>query len=100
MIHYMTTNGLGNAWVGNEIRILLKYGIVVRLHSLSPSDAPFFDSEQLQKIHNDAHVLYPLSKARLALSVLAAPFLFRGRLFSAACISDSMLASGSSIRSA
>ena len=80
----MTTNGLGNATVGNEIKFLLKYGITVRLHSLSPSDAPFFESEQIQEIHKDAGVLYPVSKGKLLFSALAAPFLFRGRLFSAA----------------
>ena len=29
MIHYMTSNGLGNAWVGNELRVVLKEGIPV-----------------------------------------------------------------------
>ena len=34
MIHYMTTRGVGDAWVGNELRIVAKAGIPVQLHAL------------------------------------------------------------------
>ena len=35
MIHYMTSNGLGNAWVGNELRAELKERIKLAVHALN-----------------------------------------------------------------
>ncbi len=83
MIHYITTHGVGNAWVGNELRALTKAGIEFRLHSLRPRSLKFFDSVDIKKIELETNVIYPLSAFQVLISFLLAPFLFRGKFFSA-----------------
>ncbi len=83
MIHYISTHGVGNAWVGNELRILKKAGVAFRLHSLRPRSLKFFSSEDVKKIEQDTNVIYPLSGIYLLTSFLLAPFYFRGQFFAA-----------------
>lgn len=83
MIHYMTSNGLGNAWVGNELRVMLAEGIKVKLHALNKPNNTFFESEDMMQLGREAQYLYPLSPLPFALSVLLAPLRFRSRFFSA-----------------
>ncbi len=83
MIHYMTSNGLGNSWVGNELRVMLSKGIPVRLHALNEPPSTFFESEDMQRLGREARYLYPLPPAAFALSVLRAPWRYRGRYLNA-----------------
>jgi colanic acid/amylovoran biosynthesis glycosyltransferase len=83
MIHYMTTNGVGNAWVAQELRVLARDGVPFELHSLIRPKSIFFRAEDIQKLHRDMNVLYPLSPAGSAIAALRAPFRYRGRFFGA-----------------
>jgi glycosyltransferase involved in cell wall biosynthesis len=82
-IHYMTSNGLGNAWVGNELRVVMRSGIETRLHSLVKPGSTFFESADMQRLASETNCLYPLSVAPFVGSLLKAPFKFRGRYFAA-----------------
>lgn len=83
MIHYMTSNGVGNAWVANELRVLQREAIPFKLHSLHPSGATFFDSQDVADLDSGARTLYPLAPAAFAASLVAAPILFRSKFFAA-----------------
>jgi len=75
----MTSNGLGNSWVGNELRIMLGKGLPIKLHALNKPTSTFFESEDMARLGREARYLYPLPPVAFALSVLSAPFRFRGR---------------------
>jgi colanic acid/amylovoran biosynthesis glycosyltransferase len=75
----MTSNGLGNAWVGNELGVVLPHGIQVRLHALYRPESTFFESEAMERLGHDAFYLYPLPTAGMVASVLSAPVRFRSR---------------------
>lgn len=83
MIHYMTSNGLGNAWVGNELRVMLSHGIPVKLHALNKPPSTFFESEDMDRLGREAGYLYPLSPVPFAVSVILAPLRFGFRFWSA-----------------
>ena len=61
MIHYMTTQGVGDAWVGNELRVVGKAGIPVRLHALNRPAATYFTATDIEALNRATNVLYPLS---------------------------------------
>ena len=42
MIHYITTTGIGNAWVGNELHVVSQHGVPFVLHSMRPPQQAFF----------------------------------------------------------
>src|SRR5688572_14977619 len=79
----MTSNGLGNSWVGNELRVVVAEGIPVRLHALYRPQSTFFESADMERIGREARYLYPLPPVGFAISLLAAPLLFGGRYFAA-----------------
>lgn len=79
MIHYITTNGIGNAWVAAELEDMEKRGIACKLHSMRPPHQNFFDTEWADRVNRATNLLYPLSPARLGTSLLVAPLLFRRR---------------------
>ena len=83
MIHYMTTQGVGDAWVGNELRIVAKAGIPFRLHALNRPKSTYFSSEDVAAIERDTNYIYPLGKGAALVSLLAGPLRFRGRFFAA-----------------
>jgi len=83
MIHYITVDGVENATVGSELRRMKKADIPFVLHSLRRPGDTFFTSEEVTQIDRETRVLYPLPKLVFILSVLAAPFRFRGRFFDA-----------------
>lgn len=83
MIHYMTTQGVGDAWVGNELRIVERAGIPFRLHALNAPSATYFDAADIEKMRAETSVLYPIDKKQLARDVLAAPVRFGGRFWGA-----------------
>jgi len=76
MIHYITSTGVGNAWVGNELMSLADNGIPFRLHSLHQPTSTFFKSERVAGIAQQTNYIYPLGAGRVIVSVLLAPFLF------------------------
>jgi len=83
MIHYITTNGIGSAWVATELRIVEREGIPFTLHSMRPPHAEFFASEWAAQINRDTRLIYPLPFAGTAVSLLLAPVLFGRRFFAA-----------------
>ena len=83
MIHYMTTQGVGDAWVGNELRVVGKAGIPVRLHALNRPAATYFTATDIEALNRATNVLYPLSPLAALGAVLAAPVRFGGRAFAA-----------------
>jgi len=76
MIHYITSTGVGNAWVGNELMSLADNGIAFRLHSLHKPTSTFFKSDRVAEIAQRTNYIYPLGIGRVIVSVLLAPFLF------------------------
>lgn len=83
MIHYMSTNGLGNAWVGNELRVLARERIPFVLHSLIHPPQTFFASPDTAAMDRDTRTLYPLPTGASMLAFALAPFRFRTRFFAA-----------------
>jgi colanic acid/amylovoran biosynthesis glycosyltransferase len=79
VIHYMTSEGLGSPWVGNEIRIVTKAGVPVVLHCMRTPGKIHFDAQWAKEMQGSAKALYPLPVGKLVVSNLAAPFVFGGR---------------------
>lgn len=83
MIHYMTTTGVGNAWVAQELRGLMRERIPFRLHSLRRPPTSFFGSEDVQTIDRETRVMYPLPLLGGAFAGVTAPFRYRVRFVAA-----------------
>jgi len=83
MIHYITTNGIGNAWVANELSRLDAAGVPFVLHALRKPEALFHGSDWAVRLNQRTRSIYPLPAPGLVLSLLLAPLLFRGRFFAA-----------------
>lgn len=83
MIHYITTSGIGNAWVGNELHKVQQAGVPFVLHAMRSPGLRYFKSEWAQELHRRTRTLYPLPPAGLVLSALLGPFLFGSRFFAA-----------------
>ncbi len=83
LIHYITTAGVGDAWVANELRHVGKAGIPVVLHAMRKPPGLYHKSEWATEMARETRVIYPLPVLGLIGSVLAAPVLFGGRFFGA-----------------
>lgn len=83
MIHYITTNGIGNAWVGNELNRVEAAGIPFRLHALYRDSQNFFASEWAERLEKSTHYLYPANPLALFVAVALAPLRFGSRFWSA-----------------
>lgn len=83
MIHYMTTQGVGDAWVGNELREVQAAEIPFALHALNRPAKTFFHAEEIAQMGADTNNLYPVNKVAVLRDVLAAPVRFGGRFFAA-----------------
>ena len=81
MIHYITGNGIGNAWVANELQGLSRAQIPFVLHTMRVPESTFHLSEWADQINRETRAIYPLPPLGVIVSVLLAPFLFRGRFF-------------------
>lgn len=81
-ICYITTNGIGNAWVAAELKVLAEKGINIDLYSMRRPHQSFFGSDWANRIGQQTECLYPLPISSCFFSILAAPFLFRARFFS------------------
>jgi colanic acid/amylovoran biosynthesis glycosyltransferase len=79
MIHYMTTQGVGDAWVGNELRIVDKANIPFVLHALNKPQRTYFTASDVAGFEQDTHYIYPVSRRAVAGAVLAAPARFGWR---------------------
>jgi glycosyltransferase involved in cell wall biosynthesis len=96
MIHYITTTGVGNAWVGNELRIMRRHRVPFVLHCLQRPAQTFFQSLEIQEIDRLGRAIYPIRPGALALSLLLAPLLFRGRFLRA--LANALLGPRESLR--
>jgi colanic acid/amylovoran biosynthesis glycosyltransferase len=83
MIHYMTSEGLGSPWVGNEIRIVTRAGVPVVLYAMRRPTKTNFDSAWAKAMQEATTPLYPLPIRRLLITNLGAPFMFGRRWFGA-----------------
>lgn len=81
VVHYITTNGIGNAWVAAELQIVEEAGVPVRLHSMRAPGRHFFGSDWAKRWDADTELIYPLPPPGMLISVLLAPFLFGSRFF-------------------
>lgn len=79
----MSTNGVGNAWVGNELRVVARARIPFKLHTLARPKDTFFASEDIAELDRNTDALYPLPVLGSIRDALLAPVRFRGRFFSA-----------------
>lgn len=83
MIHYLTTQGVGDAWVGNELRIVNKANIPFALHALNRPASTYFTAQDVARLEETTDYIYPLSKGAALAAVLAAPGRFGTRAFAA-----------------
>lgn len=83
MIHYMTPKGVGDAWVGNELRVLRKAGIPFVLHALNRPGQTYFSSPDVAEMETATRYLYPIGTAGVIAAFLAAPVRFGGRFLAA-----------------
>ena len=83
MIHYITTQGIGQPWVGNELHAVQLAGVPFRLHALRAPSLKYFESDWGAALARDTKVLYPLPPLGLLASIFLAPFLFGTRFFTA-----------------
>lgn len=79
MIHYITSDGLGQPWVGNELRVVTRAGVPVTLHAMRAPKQVHFESEWARQMAGSTRALYPLSPVDVVISAVLAPFLFGGR---------------------
>lgn len=84
MIHYITTNGIGNAWVAAELKIVQEAGIPCKLHSMRPPHQSFFGSDWAKTINRETQYLYPFRPFKILGAVAMAPFRYRERFAKAA----------------
>lgn len=96
MIHYMTTQGVGDAWVGNELRVVKAAGIPFRLHALNRPKATFFKSDDIDALADETRYIYPLSKGAAVMAALAGPVRFGGRFWAA--LGDALFGERESLR--
>lgn len=83
MIHYITSNGIGNAWVANELSRVDAAGIPFVLHAMRSPEKLLHGSEWALRMNRQTEVIYPLPALGMLLSAVIAPVLFGGRFFSA-----------------
>ena len=83
MIHYITQNGIGNAWVANELSRVEAADVPVVLHAMRTPDKLFHGSPWAIRMNERTRLIYPLPFWGLLASLLAAPLLFGRRFFAA-----------------
>ncbi len=83
MIHYVTQNGIGNAWVANELSRVEAGGVPFVLHAMRGPDQLFHASPWAVRLNEQTRPLYPLPPLGLLVSLLLGPLLFGRRFFAA-----------------
>jgi colanic acid/amylovoran biosynthesis glycosyltransferase len=83
LIHYITTNGIGNAWVPNELHELQRAGIPFALHAMRKPEHSYHLSTWAADINRGTRFIYPLPPFGMGLSIVLAPILFGPRFLRA-----------------
>lgn len=83
MIHYITTIGVGDAWVGNELRVMKRAGVPIFLHSLRKHSSTYFSSKEISALADRTNTIYPIAPIGFLISTLLAPILFKRNFFNA-----------------
>lgn len=83
MIHYITSNGIGNAWVANELSRVDDARVPFVLHAMRSPDKLLHGSEWALRMNRQTVVIYPLPVLKTLLSIVLAPIVFRGRFLAA-----------------
>jgi len=87
VIHYMTTNGIGNSWVANELHQLTRHRIPFKLHAMRSPGEHFHASQWALNMDKSTNVIYPVNVLALLVSLIIAPLRFGscfwGALFNA-----------------
>jgi colanic acid/amylovoran biosynthesis glycosyltransferase len=83
MIHYMTSRGVTDAWVANELRVVARSGIPFRLHALFRDPETYFSAPDIARMATETNYLYPLLPGAAIVDILAAPFRFGSRFLTA-----------------
>jgi glycosyltransferase involved in cell wall biosynthesis len=96
MIHYVTTTGIGNAWVANELRIVQTAGVPFVLHGMRGPQQMFFKSDWAADLARGTRVIYPLPVWGTMAAVATAPWVHGRRFFAAAW--NAMFGSRESLR--
>lgn len=81
MIHYITSNGIGNAWVANELGRVDAAGVPFVLHSIRAPEKLLHGSDWALRLNESTRVIYPLPAVGFLISILMAPLLFKARFF-------------------
>lgn len=76
MIHYISVYGVGDAWVGNELRIMKNAGIQFKLNALRKPTKTYFASPLVAQFEKETKYLYPINKIAFLKAVLSAPVRF------------------------
>ena len=66
MIHYISSNGIGNAWVANELHQVRVAGIPFALHTMRAPDQTYHVSGWAQEINAQTRAIYPLPTAGIS----------------------------------
>lgn len=83
MIHYMTTSGVGDAWVANELRVVQREELPFVLHALRRPRSTYFVADDVRALAEATRVLYPLSLLGVGIACALAPARFGGRFWEA-----------------
>ncbi|MGE3638848.1 MAG: glycosyltransferase [Pirellulales bacterium] len=86
MIHYVSTFGVGDAWVANELHELDRAGIPYVLHAVREPPSSYHSSNWAKELRANTRYIYPIPGFGTLWSAIVAPVLFRRRYFSA-CLS-------------
>ncbi len=81
MIHYITSIGVGQAWVANELSVVHKAGIPFVLHAMRKPTSTFHRAEWAKRLDDGTVAIYPMPMLGTLKSVVSSPFLFGRRFF-------------------
>lgn len=79
----MTVQGVADVWVASEVLAMRRAGIAIELHTLRRPVATYFSSPEIAALNMETRALYPLSKSRAVLALLAGPGRFGWRFWRA-----------------
>lgn len=83
MIHYISTNGIGNAWIAAEMQAMMRAGLPMRLHAMRGPHLRFYTSSWARAIDSDTRLIYPLAVLSTIRAMLLAPVRYRSRFCAA-----------------
>lgn len=83
MIVYITTQGLGQPWVGNELHTIDAARIPFVLHAMRRPAQKLFESVWAEQLNGRTQTLYPLPPTGFTIACLLAPLNFGRRFWTA-----------------